>query len=69
MAMEKAVCPECGTDETNGLDRWVPEMRGPNPGAPALREPNETCTVPTGRGVCSDNLRAFPWADPAGSVR
>lgn len=45
---------------------WVPEMRGPNPGTPALREPNETCTVPTGRGCCSDNLRAIPWADPAG---
>lgn len=51
----------CGSE----CSRWVPEMRHPNHGAPALREPNEEGTIPTGRGVCSDNLRAIPWEDPA----
>lgn len=52
----------CGSE----CSRWVPETRHPNHGGPALREPNEVDTILTGRGCCSDNLRAVPWADPVG---
>lgn len=45
---------------------WVHETRNPNHGGPSLHEPGEKDTVPTGRGVCADNLRAVPWDDPAG---
>lgn len=62
--------PEATTNRCCGsvCSRWVPETRHPNHGGPALREPNEVGTVLTGRGCCSDNLRAVPWADPAGGA-
>lgn len=56
-------CERCVGSDCN---LWVPETRNPNHGGPSLREINETGTTPTGRGVCTDNLRAVPWADPAG---
>lgn len=48
---------------------WVPETKTATGHSIGLREVNEKDTVPTGRGVCADNLRAFPWDDPAGVER
>ena len=46
--------------------RWVPLTIDPliPSRPPELRLPDEDGT-PTGLGVCSDNLRAVPWTDPA----
>lgn len=43
---------------------WVPEIECPN-GDAFLRQEEGDERPPTGRGVCADNLRAVPFADPA----
>lgn len=60
-------CPRNGFDYCRGsaCALWVTETRNPNHGGWSLREINETGATPTGRGVCADNLRGEPWADPA----